>query len=245
MGASIRTFMSDAEGEDVSSPSDTSSERVINVASETVEVTPAGSVVSSILDELPTDGRPAIFSSLSKDTRSKINEALLKLESMNPTPQPTQSPLLNGVWKLRYAGGYSDEWTLPSPTRDIALFLYAGGYGPGLFALTLASKLPKTLVDTGDLVISISRANPRVEAKIDVKLFGGASNEVVVKTNLDIISDIRMTETYESASVLGQSLALPQALQYSRELYITYLDEDVLVVRDGSGTPEILVRNTM
>jgi len=149
----VRTLsMSDAEGEDVSSPSDTSSERVINVASEPIEKTPSEEIVTSILDEL-TYGRPAVFSALSKDTRSKINEALLKLESMNPTPQPTQSSLLNGVWKLRYAGGYSDEWTLPSPTRDIALLLYAGGYGPGLFALTLASKLPKALVDTGDLVI--------------------------------------------------------------------------------------------
>jgi hypothetical protein len=74
---------------------------------------------------------------------------------------------------------------------------------------------------------------------------GGASNEVLVKTNLDIVSDVRMTETYESASVLGQKIDLPQALQYSREFYITYLDEDVLVVRDASGTPEILVRNTM
>lgn len=264
----IHTFMSDADVDDVSSPSDTSSERVINVASEPIENSPSQEVITSILDEL-TYGRPAVFSALSKDTRSKINEALLKLESMNPTSQPTQSPLLNGVWKLRYAGGYSDEWTLPSPTRDIALFLYAGGYSPGLFALTLASKLPKSLVDTGDLLIckfsnnlficasprknivdsrhilAISRANPRVEAKIDAKLLGGASNEVLVKTNLDIISDIRMTETYESISVLGQKIDVPQALKYSRELYITYLDEDVLVVRDASGTPEILVRNTM
>lgn len=95
------------------------------------------------------------------------------------------------------------------------------------------------------MFVAISRANPRVEAKIDVKLLGGASNEVVVKTNLDVISDIRMTETYESASILGQKFDLPEAVKYSRELYITYLDDDVLVVRDASGTPEILVRNTM
>jgi hypothetical protein len=54
-----------------------------------------------------------------------------------------------------------------------------------------------------------------------------------------------MTETYESAYVLGQKIDLPDVLKYSRELYVTYLDEDVLVVRDASGTPEILVRNTM
>jgi len=234
-----------SDNDDMSSPSDTSSETIINVAAESVEPSPSEKVVASILDELPSDGSLAIFSTLTKETRSKINEALLKLETLNPTPQPTQSVLLNGVWKLRYAGGYSDEWTLPSPTRDIALFLYAGGYSPGLFALTLASKLPKNLVETGDLTIAISRSNPRVEAKIDVKLFGGATNEVIVKTNLDVLSDVRLTETCESASILGQKIELPQALQYSRELYVTYLDEDILVVRDASGTPEILVRNNL
>jgi hypothetical protein len=51
-----------------------------------------------------------------------------------------------------------------------------------------------------------------------------------------------MTETYEAASLLGQNVDLPQAVQYARDLYVTYLDEDILVVRDGSGVPEILMR---
>ena len=53
---------------------------------------------------------------------------------------------------------------------------------------------------------------------------------------------MRFNEVYESASVLGQTLDLPEALQYSRELYVSYVDEDILVVRDGAGVPEILVR---
>jgi hypothetical protein len=81
-----------------------------------------------------------------------------------------------------------------------------------------------------------------VEAKIDVKLLGGASNEVLVKTNLDIVSDVRMTETYESASVLGQKIDLPQALQYSRELYITYLDEDLRIGRGNEGSVFVLTK---
>lgn len=63
-----------------------------------------------------------------------------------------------------------------------------------------------------------------------------------MKASLEAQSGIRLTETYESATVLGQSVDLPKAVQYSRDLYITYLDEDVLVVRDGSGVPEILMR---
>lgn len=89
---------------------------------------------------------------------------------------------------------------------------------------------------------AISREQPRIEAKIDVKFLGGASNDVVVKAALDAKSDVRMTETYESASLLGQSVDLPQAVQYARDLYITYLDDEIMVVRDGSGVPEILMR---
>lgn len=235
-------FLSDVAGDQ---PSDSSSDAVVDVQSEDVMPTESDSLVASILSNIPSDGYddtqgPAI--NISSDARSDINEALLKLEALNPTDRPTESPLLNGVWSLRYAGGYDEDWALQSPTRQLALFLYSGGYSPGLFALRLASTLPKGFVETGDLEIAISREQPRIEAAIDVTLLGGASNSVVVKARLDSVSEVRLSETYEAATVLGQAIDLPQALQYSRDLYITYLDEEILVVRDGSGVPEILVR---
>ena len=109
-----------------------------------------------------------------------------------------------------------------------------------LFVLTLHAN---TFISLSlSLFVAISRAQPRIEAKIDVKLFGGSQDEVVVKARLDEDSGLRFTETYESASVLGQVVDIPEALQYSRDLYVSYVDEDILVVRDGSGVPEILVR---
>jgi hypothetical protein len=94
--------------------------------------------------------------SVSKETRASINEAILNLEKMNPTEDPADSSLLNGVWTLRYAGGYDDNFALQSPTRQLALFAYSGGYSPGLFALSLASSLPSGLVDVGELEIGKS-----------------------------------------------------------------------------------------
>lgn len=232
--SSTVAFMSDMADD---FPSDSSTENMIDVESEVIEPTPSENIINSILDELPTES----FTT-DKDTRARINEALLKLECVNPTESPAYSSLLNGVWSLKYAGGYDSEWALNSPTRQIALFLYSGGYSPGLFALSLANSLPTALVEIGDLEIAISREQPRIEANIDVKLFGGNSNEVSVKAALQVQSDVRLTETYESASLLGQAVDLPQAVQYSRDLYITYLDEDVMVIRDGSGVPEILMR---
>ena len=89
---------------------------------------------------------------------------------------------------------------------------------------------------------AISREQPRIEASVPVKFLGGTENEVVVAARLDVDSSVRLTETYESATVLGNSIDLPQAVQYSRDLYVTYVDEDLLVVRDASGVPEVLVR---
>jgi len=63
-----------------------------------------------------------------------------------------------------------------------------------------------------------------------------------VKARVEEDSGVRLTEVYETATVLGQNVELPEALQYSRELYVAYLDEDLLVVRDSAGVPEILVR---
>lgn len=229
---------------DDSYPSDSSEDDHFTVEAEaaTIDVankpaTASESVVSSILDALPA----SISGDVSSYDRAAINEAILKLEALNPTADPVYSPLLNGVWTLRYAGGYAEP-KVPSPTRDLALFLYAGGYSPGLFALGLAQKLPAGLVELGDLEISISRAQPRIEAKVDVRLFGGAEDAVVVRARIEEQSGLRFAEVYESASVLGQNVDLPEALQYARDLYVSYVDEDILVVRDGAGVPEILVR---
>jgi len=227
-------FMSDDQ------PSDSSSEDTVDVESVPFEPTESESLVTSILDEIPEK----ISEDVDKETRSKINEALLKIEAMNPTEQPTTSPLLNGVWLLRYSGGYSPDWTLPSPTRQLALFLYSGGYSPGLFALTLAQQLPSALVDVGELEISISRdTQQRIEAEVPVKLFGGPESKISVKARLDVESDVRFKETYEVISnLLDRDIELPEQARYSRDLYINYLDDDLLVVRDASGVPEILVR---
>ena len=238
-------FMADY---DDSYPSDSSEDahfEVKETEDDTIDVenkpsTATETVVSSIMDYLPSS--LATSGSITAQDRASINEAVLKLEALNPTEDPVYSPLINGVWTLRYAGGYSEP-KIPSPTRDLALFLYAGGYSPGLFALSLAQKLPSQLVEVGDLSISISRGQPRIEAKVDVTLLGGTDESVVVTARLMEDSGLRFTETYESASVLGQTVDIPEALQYSRDLYVSYVDEDILVVRDGSGVPEILVRN--
>jgi len=210
---------------------------VVTVESEEV-ASESGSVASTVLDLIPTT-----LGEVSESTRAEINEVLFKLEALNPTNEPAQSSLLNGEWELKYSGGYVSEGAMDSPTRQIALFLYSGGYSPGIFAISLARKLPAGLVSVGDLKINIFEQQPRIQASVDLSLPIGESS-VQVKAALMAESEIRLRETYESAEVMGKTIEIPELLQYSRELYVTYLDDDLLVVRDGSGIPELLVRPT-
>ena len=52
----------------------------------------------------------------------------------------------------------------------------------------------------------------------------------------------RLRETYDAVMVNGNKFDLPANLKYERTLYITYLDDDTLVVRDDSGAPDVWVR---
>jgi hypothetical protein len=228
----------------MSEPSDTASsddsynyDAVVDIDTTPYESNAGETLISNVMDLMPSS-----LGEATSEERTAINEALYKLEALNPTKMPTTSPLLNGVWELRYVGGYTSDWALPSPTRQLALFLYSGGYSPGVFALSLAQKLPAGLVDVGDLEISISRQQPRIEASIGVTLFGGVESNVKVTARMDVESDIRLRETYESATVLDRNIELPKELQYARDMYVTYVDEDLLIIRDGSGVPEVLVR---
>ena len=111
----------------MSEPSDTSSDDFVTVDSEPYEPSAEDMLVSNVIDLMPSS-----VGDVSPETRSAINEAIYKLEAVNPTPEPTLSSLLNGVWELRYVGGYDGSWALPSPTRQFALFLYSDPTTAGL-----------------------------------------------------------------------------------------------------------------
>merc|ERR1712176_344040 len=172
--------------------------------------------------------------------RTQINEMLYQLESRNPTQYPTTSPLLNGTWEFKYLAGIAPG-PVPSPTREIALFMYAGGYTPGKFLFDLSNKLPSSLVDISGTKITISESQPRGKISANVKVFNN-SFPVELRTSIEAESDVRMKEMYLDAEAIGRDITIPAQLRTERVFYITYLDEDLLISRDESGTPDVLYR---
>jgi len=174
--------------------------------------------------------------------RAEINELVLKLEPLNPTESAASSSLLNGVWELLYTGGYGMGF-FDSPTREIALALYTGGFRPGLFA-NLISKLPgplATMVEFNDVELTIKREQPRVEAAASL-VVAGNEQKVKLTGQLDSPSAMRLRETLVKADFFGQSADLQGPLRTQRDLFVSFLDDDLLVVRDESGVPDIWLR---
>ncbi|KAG5189318.1 hypothetical protein JKP88DRAFT_260048 [Tribonema minus] len=154
--------------------------------------------------------------------RIEVNELILKLEPLNPTDAPAQSTQLNGVWE----------------------FLYTGGISPGMLAIQMISKIARNfaaIVDLKSVTLTIRRDQPRVEAAVTASLLG-REGTVKVRTRLRAESDARLTETYEEAEIAGMTIPIPAALQLKRTLFITYLDDDIVIARDNSGSPDLLVR---
>ena len=132
---------------DDSFPSDSSDDSHFSVEDETtidVDNKPssaAEATVSSLMDYLPSS---VTSGPITAEDRASINEAILRLEALNPTEDPVYSSELNGVWNLRYA---------PRDLSNFSLGAVAGGFSPGLLALGLAQKLPAALVELGELEI--------------------------------------------------------------------------------------------
>lgn len=173
--------------------------------------------------------------------RITVGEKLLVLERLNPTPRPTTSPLLEGLWEFKWAGARS----------------------PGVIAArTLLRRFPSVLATIKSINIIILDGTTKATASL--KLFNTVETSVTLSTKLIAEGPTRLKEEYvegvlASPSVLesdipsqlkgafGQLVAaverLPNTVKevlaggvkvpltgtYERLLLISYLDEEILV----------------
>eukprot|EP00445_Apocalathium_hangoei_P058938 CAMPEP_0204092996 /NCGR_PEP_ID=MMETSP0360-20130528/190198_1 /ASSEMBLY_ACC=CAM_ASM_000342 /TAXON_ID=268821 /ORGANISM="Scrippsiella Hangoei, Strain SHTV-5" /LENGTH=368 /DNA_ID=CAMNT_0051042287 /DNA_START=37 /DNA_END=1142 /DNA_ORIENTATION=+ len=211
---------------------------------------------------LRTEGKP---------TRGRINEAILKLERLSPTVDPVYSEMLDGTWNILYTGTFAPG-LLSSPTRELALFLYGGGFSLGnalssfaagpwgggavvggkTVSTAAASSLGNALSSfaagpwgggavVGGKTVKISGDGRIVKALLDLEL-AGFKQKLSYSAELMPLSGMRMSEEVLNVRLpepLGDQI-LPFSLR--RSILITYLDEDIMIVRDESGVPEVLKR---
>uniref|UniRef100_A0A7S4W511 Plastid lipid-associated protein/fibrillin conserved domain-containing protein n=1 Tax=Alexandrium monilatum TaxID=311494 RepID=A0A7S4W511_9DINO len=183
-------------------------------------------------EALKPEGRPL---------RGRMDEAIVQLEKLNPTHEPVYSELLDGTWKVKYTGAYAPGM-LASPTRELALFLYSGGFSPGNALASFAAGFWGQALDLrlGERRVQI-RDGRDVEASAEVEA-AGQKEKIQYTAELMPMSSVRMSEEVVSFHLPGPLGKQDAMLELRRSMLVTYLDEDVMVVRDESGVPEVLVK---
>ena len=177
--------------------------------------------VSIVQSEM--DPKTALLSGVKSYSRAQMNEYVLQLEKVNPTFNPATSEVLNGAWEIVTTG--------------------IGAYGMIGFQIikTISSIIPGSFVDVSDVTVSISGSTGTASTTIKVI---GASVDVAVNIDLESLSGARLKETYKDFKVSALDLPLRLLPKFisSREMIVTYVDDDLLIVRDILGGPEILRR---
>jgi len=186
--------------------------------------------------------------------RIDVNERVITLERLNPTPRPTTSPFLEGLWRFQWFGADS----------------------PGLFAVNfLLERFPSALASIKQLDLIIMDGYAKSTAGL--KFLNLFESNFILTTKLTVEGPLRLKEEYidgviempnvpESSiptqlkdsygqvltafeqlptpvkETLSSGLKIPLSGTFQRLFLISYLDEEMLIVRDIAGVPSILSR---
>ena len=73
-------------------------------------------------------------------------------------------------------------------------------------------------------------------------LSASTTQPLMLRANLSPRSAVALREDFLETEAFGQRSLLPGPMAVSRTLFVAYLDEDLLIVRDDSGRPSVLRR---
>ncbi|KAK6778909.1 hypothetical protein RDI58_025627 [Solanum bulbocastanum] len=190
--------------------------------------------------------------------RVDVNERIIALERLNPTPRPTTYPGLP-FWKVY---GILSGLELQAQCSWV----------PGFY---LGKRIPSTLANLSKLDLLIR--NGYGTAIAHVKLLNTIENKFVLSSKFSVEGPLRMKEEYvegifetpkvdedtvpeqlkgaldQAVNTLQQlpvpirdsvsrGLKIPLGEVFQRLIIISYLDEEILIVRNTAGEPEVLTR---
>lgn len=177
-----------------------------------------------------------------KPTKGRVDEAIVQLERFNKEEEPAYSPKLDATWKVGYSGSYAPG-VLSSPTRELALFLYGGGYSPGNALSSFVEGFwGKSLgLKFGEKTVTIMSGGRDVNSTADLEVLGH-KEKLSYFAEIMPLSPFRFSEEVLTVQLPGPLGRQDLPFELRRNILITYLDEDTMIVRDESGVPDVLIR---
>ncbi|XVF56009.1 hypothetical protein PTKIN_Ptkin06aG0082000 [Pterospermum kingtungense] len=186
--------------------------------------------------------------------RIDVNERITGLERLNPTPRPTTSPFLEGRWNFEWFGSGSPGLVaarviferFPSTLATLSKMdlILKDGYAKVAAHLKLLSSIESKFVLSTrvsvegpqrmkeEYVEGILESPTVVEETIPQQLKGAYSQALTTVQQLPV--PIR--------DAVASGLRVPLSGTFQRLFMISYLDEEILIIRDTAGIPEVLTR---
>jgi len=148
------------------------------------------------------------------DVRAALSTALPALVASNPTLKPAYSRLLTGKWIVRYMSSTAPRGLDVVRVKELSLDV---------------SKEPSESIAT------IALRLPRRKDDVDV--------EVVADLRAD--GPKKLIERPKGVRFKGLPWGMPVPflpVLPTREIFVQYLDNDLLIVSDAKGSPDVLIR---
>ncbi|CAL1371001.1 unnamed protein product [Linum trigynum] len=183
-----------------------------------------------------------------------VNERITGLERLNPTTRPTTSPYLEGRWNFEWFGAGS-----PGLFAARLLFQRFPSNLANLSNMDVVIKEGKARVTANMKLLYSIESTVTLSSQLTVE--GPLRmKEEYVEGILETPKVIEETVPEQLKGVLGQAISTVQQLPvpirdviagglrvplsgtFQRLFLISYLDEEILIMRDAAGVPEVLTR---
>lgn len=186
--------------------------------------------------------------------RIDVNERITSLERLNPSPRPTTSPCFQGRWNFEWFGSGSPGLLaarviferFPSTLVNLSRMeiLITDSNAKATANIKLLNSIESKIVLSTKLTVEgplrlreeyvegMVESPTVIEEAVPETLKGALGQATTTLQQLpDVIKD-----------ALSTGLRIPLSGSFERFFMISYLDEEVLIVRDTSGVPEVLTR---
>ncbi|XP_010508612.1 PREDICTED: probable plastid-lipid-associated protein 13, chloroplastic [Camelina sativa] len=186
--------------------------------------------------------------------RIDVNERITSLERLNPTPRPTTSPCFEGRWKFEWFGSGSPGLLaarviferFPSTLANLSKMeiLIKDANAKATANIKLLNSIESKIILSSKLTVEgplrlreeyiegMVESPTVIEEAVPEQLKGALVQAATTLQQLPaLIKD-----------TLASGLRIPLSGSFERFFMISYLDEEILIVRDTAGVPEVLTR---
>lgn len=190
-----------------------------------------------------------------ESSKIEVSEKVLALERLNPTPRPTTSPLLEGEWDFVWAGTRSPGVLATrllltrfpqqlATLTGLSLQITEGGTKAKAGVKFLSSVETSVTVKTKIVAAGPMRLKEEYEeAVVSSPVLPDGDLPSVLKSVLDQIYAAVENLPASIKEAIEGGLKVSLAGSFSRDILISYLDDEILIARDRSGLPDVLVRS--